>query len=91
VHQDAHAPWEAADFERALTPFVDAHGAVLFNHEARLSDKTTLQSVAPHQWEIGQQLLAPDGESGWAIHGRLDLRSDTNPSGPIITIDRIDG
>ncbi len=91
----------AAELEAALAPFLEEHGAVGFDHRARLAANTTITKVGRHQWEVSQRLFPPSGarteqfrvegwrdedeESAWAIEGRVDLSEDTNPSGPLVT------
>ena len=61
-----------------------------------------ITQVAAHQWDVRQRLFPPDRqqvdewtieghedestEGSWAIEGRIDLREDTNPEGPIVRL-----
>jgi Domain of unknown function (DUF3516) len=99
--------WDAAAFRDAVAPFVEEHGAIGFDARTRLAEHTTVTAVGPHQWTVRQRLLPPtraevdryqfaepdDGpdEGAWAIEGRIDLRHDTDPIGPIVELTAIGG
>jgi hypothetical protein len=99
--------WDAAAFRDALAPFVEEYGAVGFDARTRLAEHTAITAVGPHQWTVRQRLLprtrlevdqhewaGPDDgpdEGTWAIEGRIDLRRDTDPVGPIVEIAAIGG
>jgi superfamily II RNA helicase len=111
VKRDEAGPWGPDAFAEALAPFLEEHGAVAFDHRARLANLTTVRPVGPHQWEVRQVLVAPTKDTAqddatrfgyaddapeadapsWAIEGRIDLRGDTNPEGPLVTIVAIAG
>jgi hypothetical protein len=55
-HRDDDA-WDAAAFERALAPFVEAHGGVAFDHRARLGHTTTITPAGRHTFTVRQVLL----------------------------------
>ena len=80
------APWESDDLEQALEPFHEEFGPLLFNHQARLTQHTVIRETGPLQWEVSQRLLDPEDEGAWSIDGTIDLRGDTNPPGPLITL-----
>lgn len=100
VRQLADDPWPAERIAAALAPFRAAHGRVVFDHRARLADKTQLVAEGRHEFVVRQTLVAPlraveahgadEGEEEtWMIEGRLDLRADTAPEGPMIALVRI--
>lgn len=82
-------PWTEASLGEALEPFFEEYGDVAFDHRARLSDRTTILETGPHQWEVTQVLMDTADESLWRLEGRIDLREDTAPPGPLIMLDRI--
>ena len=77
VCQDPQDPWTPERFEAALEPFVASYERVVFDHRARLSDKTTLVEIAPRLWEVSQILCDPEEDDIWAIRGVIDLRGET--------------
>jgi hypothetical protein len=92
-------PWTALAFQRALEPFLQEQGGVRFDHRARLGEHTVITPVGDHQWRVRQVLLprseaeieADEADSGldpdtWILEGRIDLRGDTNPEGPLIRL-----
>jgi hypothetical protein len=64
----------------------------VFNHTARLSDRTLIRAVGDHVWEVTQRLLVDtgdaegDAELEWALRARIDLREDASPSGPLLEL-----
>lgn len=83
------APWDAARFQAALAPFLEEHERLIFDHTARLTDKTTVLPDGKHRWRVSQVLVDPEGENLWAISGEIDLREDTAPEGPMIAVHAI--
>ena len=81
--------WDAERFALELTPFFEEHETLRFDHQSRLTSRTTLQELAPHQWKVFQVLLDPSDENLWAVEGWIDLRGNTNPIGPMISLVRI--
>ncbi len=79
-------PWTADRFDAALAPFVDEFGPPLFDHRARLGHHTTIRPDGHHQWRVSQRLVDPEEEAAWFIEGRIDLREDTNPAGPLVEV-----
>ncbi len=103
VRRDEDGPWAPDDLLEALTPFLEEHGAVGFDHRARMAWNTTITQTGPHQWAVRQRLYPPDAGQvdtyrveghveedddggGWVVEGRIDLRADTNPDGPLVEI-----
>jgi superfamily II RNA helicase len=85
----AEDSWTPEDFETAVAPFQEEFGPVLFDHQARLGQHTTIRNIGPLQWEVIQRLIDPEDAGGWSIDGLVDLRGDTNPLGPLIRLVQI--
>lgn len=85
--------WTAAEIEAACAPMVEELGAVVFDHRARLAEKTRITGVGPHQWSVRQVVVGRDeseeDEGAWSIEARIDLRDDTNPTGPLLELVKI--
>jgi superfamily II RNA helicase len=92
VRRDEDAPWGPADWEAAARAFEEEGGGVAFDHRARLAEHTRITPVAPLLWRVEQLLLprAWEGEEEdaprWRIEGRVDLRADRNPDGPLVEV-----
>ncbi|MFH1464866.1 MAG: DUF3516 domain-containing protein [Pseudomonadota bacterium] len=96
--RDEDDPWTAEALEQALAPFFEEYGGLGFDHRARQAWNTTLQPEGPHRWTVRQRLFPPvvidplappeDEEAlgDWALVGRIDLRDDTNPDGPLVEL-----
>lgn len=88
-HDAPEGPWTAARFEEAMAPFFAEYGELLFNHEARQTDKTHIAQAAPRVWEVSQVLLDPEGDHLWALKGDIDLTSEERFDGPLVSLKRI--
>jgi hypothetical protein len=86
VRQPADDPWPASRFESETTALVAEHGDLRFDHSARLTEHTAFEETGPHQWRVAQTLVADEGPTLVALQGFIDLRPDTNPSGPLIAM-----
>ncbi|PWB73961.1 MAG: DUF3516 domain-containing protein [Holophagae bacterium] len=92
VHQgdegsDSH--WPPERFEEALAPFLERFGRVVFDHRARLADKTTIRQTGELQWEAVQVLCDPEGEDLWCVEAAVDLSDLERLDGPVIAVTRI--
>lgn len=81
--------WSAQELEDAMAPFVAEYGKLLFDHSARLPDKTRIEQVAPQQWDAFQTLVDPEGDNQWMIHANVDLNEPPSPDAPAISLVRI--
>ncbi len=84
---DTH--WPAERFETTLQSFRERFGSLVFDHRARLADKTTLNRTGEHTWTAVQVLVDPEDENLWCIEARVDLRDVETLDGPIIEVSRI--
>ena len=89
VAQEGSDPWDAERFRAALAPFLAEHGALRFTPDARQARLTQLRSVEPRIFDVVHGLVDPEGPGLWAIHGRIDLRGQQDPEGPIVRVIRI--
>lgn len=71
---DAGQAWTPERLAAVLAPFHAEHERIVFDHAARLSDKTLIDELAPRLYRVRQTLLDPSGESTWCITGEVDLR-----------------
>jgi hypothetical protein len=89
VRQDVEDPFDAARFERELAPFLEEHGRIVFDPEARKAHYAVVKPAGPRQFEVAQALLDPEGENLWAVHGEVDLRGEKDPEQPLVRVVRI--
>ena len=82
-------PWTPASLEDRVGAFKDEHGALRFDHAARMSDLLSIHELDSHHWRVGLTLLDAHGPTLWSIEGSIDLREDTNPTGPMISLQRL--
>jgi hypothetical protein len=88
------APFDATAFQSALTPFLDAHGRVVFDGRAKQGWNTVITPDGNHRWTIRQVLVGPfdaddeddDDVGAWSIEGVVDLRDGTDPQGPLVQV-----
>ncbi|MCO4748297.1 MAG: DUF3516 domain-containing protein [Proteobacteria bacterium] len=85
--------WTAKQFEKALAPYLEERGEVLFDGRTRLGHNTVIQQVEPHLWHVSQVLVddADDDDvfGVWSVSGVVDLRGDTNPSGALVEVNAV--
>jgi superfamily II RNA helicase len=89
VAQGEGEPWDAERFRSALAPFLEEYGELRATPEARQARRTRLSPVEPRLFDVTQTLVDPEGDLLWAIHGRVDLRGERDPEGPIVQVLRI--
>ena len=90
VLQDPEDPWEPDRFEAALAGYHETYDRILFDHRARLADKTVMTSIGHHVWTATQVLCDPEEEQMWSVDVRIDL-SDVQQVGdePLIVVEKI--
>jgi hypothetical protein len=86
---DPDTHWSAESLAQATAPFFERFGALLFDHSARLADKTQLTPDGERQWKVVQVLVDPEDENLWCVEGRVDLRSPSSVDGPLVAVTRI--
>ncbi|MBN2801051.1 MAG: DUF3516 domain-containing protein [Deltaproteobacteria bacterium] len=86
----------AADIEQAIAPYLEERGAVRFDGRLKQGWTTRIAQEGPHLWRVTQVLVddqtdAEEDDAGeaWSLDGVVDLREDTNPSGPIVRLVKI--
>jgi superfamily II RNA helicase len=89
VAQGEGEPWDAARFRAALAPFLEEYGELWFTPAARQARLTHLRPAEPRVFDVAHTLVDPQGDSSWAIHGRVDLRGERDPEGPLLQVLRI--
>ncbi len=83
-------PWTAGRFAAAMQPFVDEWGPPLFDHRARLADKTTISEQGERRWLVVQRLVDREEEADWCVEAVVDLGADgADPDGPLLAVQRI--
>jgi superfamily II RNA helicase len=89
VRSDVEDPWTPERLEEAMEPYLAEHGAVTFDHRARLAHLTRVHELAPRLWSVQQTLVAPEGETLWMLETEVDLREPREDDGPLIALQRI--
>ena len=82
---------EVSTLRQSVAGFVDDFGPIGWDGRARQAWNTQLTPDGSHRWTVTQRLVAADhdvepDDVTWAVQGVIDLRQDTNPSGPIIEV-----
>ncbi|MCK6532725.1 MAG: DUF3516 domain-containing protein [Polyangiaceae bacterium] len=79
---------KAAELERALGPFFEAHGALRTDPDARSPALLTLET-GETRWDFAQVLLDPEDDNDWVIVGWVDISASREAGRPVIVVDRI--
>ena len=82
--------WTAETLEAQLSEQFSHAGGILFNHAARLSDKTRIQESSPRYFDVMQALVTgaqDDEQDALALDVFVDLQSGPfNDDGPLIQL-----
>ncbi len=89
VPDEPEGPWTSQRIERSLAPFVERYGFPRFDHEARLSEATTIRREGELRWSVAQTLYAAGGATLWAVEGMADLGVEDALDQPLIRLSRI--
>ena len=79
---------KAAELERELGPFFEAHGALRTDPDARSPALLTLET-GETRWDFAQVLLDPEDDNDWVIVGWVDISASREAGRPVIVVDRI--
>ena len=87
VRQDGEHGWSAERFEAELAAFSQERGAVLFDHSARLRDKTAIHADGPRRWVANQVLVDQEQTGDGFVRVEVDLGADVaDLDGPLIAV-----
>jgi superfamily II DNA/RNA helicase len=89
VEDDPETLWPAERFEEALAPFFAEYGEIVFDHRARLADKTQIVKTGERRWQAVQTLVDPVEQNLWCIEAVVDLGDVDTLDGPLISMQRI--
>jgi len=78
--------WPADRIEAAMAPFYERFDRLVFDHHARLADKTVITPDGDKRWRATQTLCDPEGEDLWHVAVEIDLTDVENLDGPLITV-----
>ena len=86
VLQPEDDPWPPERFERAMAPFLERYGSLVWNHEARLADRTRIVQTGPGRYRVTQTLLDPEGDELWYVEAEADLSSPERLDAPLLRL-----
>jgi hypothetical protein len=89
VRRDPEDLWDAARFERALSPYLDEYGEIDFTPRARLAEYTHIRAAGPDRFEASQTLLDPKDDGFWCIEAEVALSGEIEPNEPFLRLSRI--
>ncbi len=89
VRRDPEDPWDAARFERALSPYLDEYGEIDFTPRARLAEYTHIRAAGPDRFEASQTLLDPKDDGFWCVEVEVALSGEIEPNEPLLSLSRI--
>ena len=84
--EGSDSAWPPERFEQATAPFFERYGRLVFDHQARLADKTVLTDLGERRWRATQLLCDPEGDSLWHVEAVVDLSDVESLDGPLISI-----
>lgn len=83
---DPTTAWSADMLEQAMERFYDGYSHLVFDHRARLSDKTLMRELGRRHWQVRQILVDPEGDNSWAVEAEIELDEGQTPDGPLLTL-----
>lgn len=86
LHPDCRSEWKAEHFTRALEPFYAEYETIVQNSSAKQAHLCVIDELEPRRFRVRQVLVDPRGDNFWAIEGEVDLRTDGNPSHPLLQL-----
>ena len=90
VRQDPDDPWTSERFEATLADFTSSYDRIVFDHRARLADKTLMRKIGNRTWEVTQILCDPDGDDFWSVDGLIELEGvEEVGDEPLVRIERV--
>ncbi len=78
--------WTAERIAASMADFVARRGPPVFDHRARLADRTLLRSVGDRVWEVTQRLTELEDDDDFAIVGVIELPRGATIEGPLIEL-----
>lgn len=89
IRQTADHMWTPMGLERALAPFIEEYGEIVWNHDARSKNLINITNHGPGLWSVTQVLLDPEGDNMWCLRGGVDLKQITDPTGRLFSLEAI--
>ncbi len=90
LRQDPENPWTPERIAAALAPFLERHGRIVWNHDARLAERTAFAFDAPGRVTVTQVLLDPEGEDTAYLEARAELVRPEDLDLPLLSLVRIE-
>lgn len=78
--------WSPERLEASLAPYFERFDRLVFDHRARLADKTVITPDGHHRWRATQVLCDPEGDDAWHIAVEIDLTDVEHLDGPLIAL-----
>lgn len=89
IRQDPDDPWTPKRLAAAMSPFLERFGHLVWNHDARLADKTTFSFSAPGRAIVAQRLLDPEDENLAYLEAEVSLVRPEDLDGPLLQLRHI--
>ncbi len=81
----ADEAWDEKSLEDAMAPFYEQHQRLVFDHRARLVDKTVLEDEGDGRYRLRQVLVDDAEDNDWFLAGDIDLTTWT-PDQPLLRL-----
>ena len=83
---DPASEWSAERIAAAMAPFFAAHETLVFDHQARLADKTVIRDVGDRRYEVTQVLVDPQGDNLWHLRAAVELTRPESLDEPFLAL-----
>ena len=89
VHPNCRSEWSQSRFTQALSPFYEEYGEIIHDPRSRQAHLCVIDELEPRRFRVRQVLVDSKGDNFWTIEGEVDLRTDGNPTCPLVQLQSI--
>ncbi|MEE3327057.1 MAG: DUF3516 domain-containing protein, partial [Myxococcota bacterium] len=86
LHPESRTEWNPQRLAQALTRFQDEYGDIVRDSRSRQAHLCVIDELEPRRFRVRQVLVDAREDNFWAIEGEVDLRTDGNPSHPLLQL-----
>ncbi len=87
--EDPEGPWTPERLQATVAAFEAENGPLAFDATARLASATSILPDGHRRWRVAQTLFSEEGETLWALQGRVELSTPDALDRPLVTLEAI--
>jgi hypothetical protein len=90
IHPDSRKEWTEGRLAQTLAPFHEEYGDIVRDTRSKQAHLCVIDEREARRFRVRQILVDAKGDNFWAIEGEVDLRTDGNPSHPLLQLRSIE-